>query len=251
MFVNVKLRATSRRKAAFFWLDSSRVTSTAGAQIFMGRPGKPAPEPMSISRALAELRSALTAPWTSLKAGSAGCADVVLAGKSWRAAKRDSPKWRVTISSGWRMAVRLMRAFQRSNRSMYVDIFCRSLVVSRWSSAGPRKGWSRSAMRAGSIRLPIVDGDGGFRESASIAKRVGHDRNCRKIKGTFRLSPDLSQSSGNWGTSRLSPGLSSKNSPKTERATNCCILPVRQFGCLGFRDEVDRYRSVLNENNAF
>jgi hypothetical protein len=47
---------------------------------------------------------------------------VTLAGKRWRAKKKDSPKWRVTISSGWRMAVRLMRAFQRSNRSMYIDI---------------------------------------------------------------------------------------------------------------------------------
>ena len=36
--------------------------------------------------------------------------------------KSDSPKWRVTISSGLRMAVRLMRAFQRNNRSMYIDI---------------------------------------------------------------------------------------------------------------------------------
>jgi hypothetical protein len=49
---------------------------------------------------------------------------------------------------------------------MYVDMLSKSLVVSRWSSADPRKGWSSSAMRAGSIRLPIVDGGGGFRESA-------------------------------------------------------------------------------------
>ena len=54
MFVNVKLRVTSRRKVAFFWLDSIRVTSISGAQIFIGRPGKPAPEPMSIRRVLAE-----------------------------------------------------------------------------------------------------------------------------------------------------------------------------------------------------
>ena len=45
-----------------------------------------------------------------------------VSGNKWRAKKKDSPKWRVTISSGSRMAVRLMRAFQRSNRSMYVDI---------------------------------------------------------------------------------------------------------------------------------
>ena len=61
---------------------------------------------------------------------------------------------------------------------MYVDMSCKSLVVSRWSLADPRKGWSSSAMRAESIRLPIVDGDGGFRESASIGKRVGHADNC-------------------------------------------------------------------------
>ena len=68
-------------------------------------------------------------------------------GNKWRAKKKDSPKWRVTISSGSRIAVRLMRAFQRSNRSMYVDI-C-------WSSATGSvlsvKGWSRVAMRAVSI----------------------------------------------------------------------------------------------------
>jgi hypothetical protein len=52
-------------------------------------------------------------------------------------------------------------------------MFCKSLVVSRWSSADPRKGWSSSAMRAGSIRLPIVDGGGGFRESAWKLGRKG------------------------------------------------------------------------------
>ena len=51
----------------------------------MGRPGKPAPEPKS-SRVLQVPR--------------------------WRAAKKLSPKWRRTISSGSRMAVRLVRAFQ-------------------------------------------------------------------------------------------------------------------------------------------
>ena len=47
---------------------------------------------------------------------------LVRVGNRWRAANRDSPKWRVTISSGSRMAVRLMRAFQRRSISMYVDI---------------------------------------------------------------------------------------------------------------------------------
>src|SRR5580700_386905 len=150
MFVNVRLRAISRRKVAFFWLDSMRVRLMCGAQILIGRPGKPAPEPMSITRVLAELRSA----------GRTGASapTLVLAGKSWQAANRDSPKWRVTISSSLRMAVRLIRAFQRRSISMYVDILSRSLVVSLWSLGGPRKGWSNSAMRAVFIRIEIVDG---------------------------------------------------------------------------------------------
>src|SRR5271166_4403009 len=43
----------------------------------------------------------------------------------------------------------------------------RSLVVSRWPSAGPRKGWSSSAMRVASmlveiLRVAIVDGEEGI-----------------------------------------------------------------------------------------
>ena len=148
MFVNVICRMISRRKVAFFWLDSIRVRSILGAQILMGRPGKPAPEPMSIKRVRAELCSA----WTA----EGPCSHAILEGKRLRAAKRDSPKWRVTISSSLWMAVRLMRAFQRINRSMYVDILSRSLVVSRWSSsrwfwADPRQGCNSSAMRCASI----------------------------------------------------------------------------------------------------
>jgi len=56
---------------------------------------------------------------------------------SREAAKRLSPKWRVTMSSGSRMAVRLMRAFQRSSISMYVDI-C-------WSCEGVKTAGSSPA----------------------------------------------------------------------------------------------------------
>ena len=45
MSVNVRARATSRRKVAFLWLDSMRVRAMLGAQSLMGMPGKPAPEP--------------------------------------------------------------------------------------------------------------------------------------------------------------------------------------------------------------
>src|SRR5216684_2406978 len=86
-------------------------------------------------------------------------------GKRCRAAKKDSPKCRPTISSGERTAVRLMREFQRSNISMYVDICCdctadgkagcpRDEGDSTWVPAkvglGLRKGLNSSAMRAGS-----------------------------------------------------------------------------------------------------
>ena len=52
-------------------------------------------------------------------------------GNRWRAANRLSPKWRGTMSSGSRMAVRLMRAFQRRSISMYVDILWRASGVRR------------------------------------------------------------------------------------------------------------------------
>jgi hypothetical protein len=51
MSVNVRARVTSRRKAAFLWLDSMRVRAMSGAQSLMGMPGKPAPEPRSARRA--------------------------------------------------------------------------------------------------------------------------------------------------------------------------------------------------------
>src|ERR1700730_6932572 len=87
-----------------------------GAQSLMGSPGKPAPEPRSATRA-----KLLTMEGTeaSLRAGTEEAL-----GNKWQAANRLSPKWRVTISSGSRMEVRLMRAFQRTSISMYVDICC-------------------------------------------------------------------------------------------------------------------------------
>ncbi len=62
--VNVRARLTSRRNAAFLWFDSMSVREICGAQSFMGRPGKPAPEPRSATLVLAlvlpSVRSALT-----------------------------------------------------------------------------------------------------------------------------------------------------------------------------------------------
>jgi len=118
MSVNVRARATSRRKAAFLWLDSIRVREISGAQSLRGMPGNPAPEPRSATVTSSIGGAACGGPSASLTAG-----DVEeCRGKRWRAAKKDSPKWRVTISSSLRMAVRLTRAFQRSSRSIYVDI---------------------------------------------------------------------------------------------------------------------------------
>ena len=171
--VNARVRPASRRKAAFLWLDSIRVSEMWGAQIFRGRAGNPAPEPMSRTEkepavplpgteregrgtdgvSAFALKGACSAslpanprltPWAarfrrfaadmslepvisgSLQSSgwlSRSCeASSGRAGKIWRARKSDSPKWRVTMDSGSRTAVRLIRAFQRSNRSIYVDI---------------------------------------------------------------------------------------------------------------------------------
>ena len=131
----------------------------------MGRPGKPAPEPMSIT----------CGPGTTCQGpGRRSVGPHLGFRKQVRAAKMDSPKWRVTISSGWRTAVRLIRAFQCSNISIYIDIylswvgesdsnvtraFARRLLT---SALGPsvRKGVNSSAMRASSMRLLIVDAAG-------------------------------------------------------------------------------------------
>jgi len=96
-----------------------------GAQSFMGMPGKPAPEPRSARRASG---LGLWAPGTSRSTSKAFTAeDAEYAeetfGKRWVAAKRLSPKWRVTISSSLQIAVRFMRGFQCRSISMYVDIY--------------------------------------------------------------------------------------------------------------------------------
>src|SRR5579862_534862 len=108
MVVNVRARITSRRKATFLWFDSIRVIGLWGDQILMGRPGNPAPEPRSTIRGTV---AADCGP--EEEAG-----DAPGSGSRWRAAKSDSPKWRVTICSGSRIAVRFTRLFQRSNRSI-------------------------------------------------------------------------------------------------------------------------------------
>ena len=110
------------------WLDSIRVREICGAQSFRGMPGNPAPEPRSATRQNesttedAEDRgegesttedSEDTEESDLTTEDSEGCGL-----SSWLEAKRDSPKWRRTISSGSRMAVRLMRAFQRRSISM-------------------------------------------------------------------------------------------------------------------------------------
>src|ERR1017187_10656261 len=115
-----------------------RVRAMLGAQSFIGTPGNPAPEPRSATRAkpfTAEHPSAL------LRAGAEGAEEffsvlpwLAGVGNRWRAAKRDSPKWRGAIFSGLRVAVRLMRAFQRRSISIYVDIY--------WSWVGDRTAGS-------------------------------------------------------------------------------------------------------------
>ncbi len=121
MFVNVRARMTSRRKVAFLWLDSISATAVSGAQSFMGMPGKPAPEPRSATR----MRSLVVRRWPLADSTSKPFnAEIAEGGRGTRcwAANRLSPKWRVTISSSSRIAVRLMRAFQSWSISMYVDI---------------------------------------------------------------------------------------------------------------------------------
>src|SRR5579863_5963803 len=143
MSVNVRARATSRRKVAFLWLDSISVRAMWGAQSLIGTPGKPAPDP----------RSATFGGFRGEGTNEHGERDIAPAcGNRWRAAKRDSPKWRVTISSGSRIPVRLMREFQRRSISMYVDILESCPGLSGWAW---RNGASSSAMRAGVIEFRL------------------------------------------------------------------------------------------------
>lgn len=99
-FLNCNAETTSFRNAAFFACDSISVTRAPGACIASGIPGNPAPEPRSIA---VPAQSAVT---------------------RCEAAKKDSPKCRVTISSGSRTAVRFILRFHFRRRSTYIDIFC-------------------------------------------------------------------------------------------------------------------------------
>src|ERR1700694_5244954 len=134
-----------------------------GAQSFSGSAGNPAPEPMSRTRGAGggegpfDVAEPIASRLAWLRLGRQELArSATLFGKRWRARKKDSPKWRVTISSGWRMAVRLIRAFQRSNRSMYIDIWSRVDEGSDCSRNGSRRAAVRAvstACRFTSVRL--------------------------------------------------------------------------------------------------
>src|SRR5207302_2260873 len=96
----------------------------------MGMPGKPAPEPMSITRLLVVGR------WWS----AGGWLSAIGAGNRRRAANKDSPKWRVKIPFRARTGLRLTRAIQRQSISIYNDIgsnLALDRAAGRPASAGP------------------------------------------------------------------------------------------------------------------
>src|ERR1700733_11739526 len=113
-FWRPRVRTASRRNVDFLFWDSASVTWILGRRTAMGRPGKPAPEPKSRR--------------------------VLVSTGIWRAAKRLSPKWRRTISSGSRMAVRLVRAFHLRRRSRYAESW------GRMAAGGVRYGMRRVAI---------------------------------------------------------------------------------------------------------
>src|SRR3989441_10034361 len=78
----------------------------------MGMPGNPAPEPTSITRLLVVGR------WWS----AGGWLSAIGAGNRRRAANKDSPKWRGTISFRSRTAAGVARAVQRKKKTIYFDI---------------------------------------------------------------------------------------------------------------------------------
>src|SRR5581483_4662969 len=132
---NVKARITSRRNAAFLWLASIKITESSGTQILMGSPGNPAPEPTS----------------TSCRRGTGED------GRKRRcAAKRDSPKCRVTTLSGSRTAVKLNLRFQRSNIAMYIDM----LFNCRDERGAARKGSSSAEMRTDAMEAAVSQKEG-------------------------------------------------------------------------------------------
>src|ERR1039458_8329084 len=119
-----------------------RVRAMLGAQSFIGTPGNPAPEPRSATRAkpfTAEHPSAL------LRAGAEGAEEffsvlpwLAGVGNRWRAAKRDSPKWRGGIFFGSRMAVGLMMCLQGKIIELVFDM--------SWSCVGDRTVGSSSGL---------------------------------------------------------------------------------------------------------
>src|SRR6185437_1601644 len=122
-------RITSFRKVALRWLDSTSVSSSFGDHSFSGNPGKPAPDPTSITDS---------------------CESRV--GKSCLAANSDSPKCLVTISSGSLIDVRLSLAFHLRSRSIYVLI---KLSLEPVSGDGPANGASSSGIRSMSIAFGV------------------------------------------------------------------------------------------------
>src|SRR3989442_10821680 len=79
----------------------------------MGMPGKPAPEPTSITRLLVVGRCWSAGGWLS----------AIVAGNRRCAANKDSPKWRVTVSLRWGTAGRVVGGFPREKKYMDIDIF--------------------------------------------------------------------------------------------------------------------------------
>ena len=142
-------RPISRRNVDFLpWL-SIRVSWRCGAQYLMGSPGNPAPLPRS-------------------KTSSAVLVGRGCRGKRWRAAKRDSPKWRVTISSGVRRAVRFMCWFQRRSRSRWTWML---VTMGSSSSSEGMKGARSSRRIAGSMLMRI---HAGGEEAKAAGARNAH-----------------------------------------------------------------------------
>jgi hypothetical protein len=92
--LRAKLRTASLRKAAFLFWDSASVIEISGRHRAIGIPGNPGPEPKS----------------SSVRTPAGTAAEQAI----------DSTKWRETISSGSRIAVRLVRAFQRNISERYL-----------------------------------------------------------------------------------------------------------------------------------
>src|SRR5215472_12277910 len=127
-FLSFSAATTSFKNTVFFVLDSISMTLAEGANIASGKPGKPAPDPRSITLVAS------------------------VPGNNREAIKKDSPKCLVTISSGVRTAVRLIRAFHFNSRSRYIDVWTNCSWLNR------ANGSRRAAMAIGSTR-PIENQD--------------------------------------------------------------------------------------------